>query len=84
VSLGPNALLPCGTDSARRRHAAHGELCATCHPDDPYALTAQARRDRAAAGLSQRALAARAGVSFQAVGAMETAGRLRLIPRGAA
>lgn len=29
---GPNSLLPCGTPSARRRHAAHGELCLRCEP----------------------------------------------------
>lgn len=27
---GPNELLPCGTESARQRHAAHGETCAVC------------------------------------------------------
>jgi hypothetical protein len=34
---GPNELLPCGTDSARRRHAAHGQLCLTCEPDAEWA-----------------------------------------------
>jgi hypothetical protein len=28
--LAPNAVLPCGTTSARRRHAAHGQTCAAC------------------------------------------------------
>lgn len=31
--LGPNALLPCGTESARRRHLAHGQTCAECGVD---------------------------------------------------
>ncbi|MFG1846724.1 hypothetical protein [Micromonospora carbonacea] len=30
MSLHPNAVLPCGTDSARRRHAAHGQTCPVC------------------------------------------------------
>ncbi|MFF0821197.1 hypothetical protein ACFYUR_12500 [Micromonospora haikouensis] len=30
MSLHPNAILPCGTDSARRRHAAHGQTCPVC------------------------------------------------------
>lgn len=30
VTPGANDLLPCGTDSARRRHAAHGLTCRTC------------------------------------------------------
>jgi hypothetical protein len=33
MSPGPNDLLPCATDGARRRHAAHGETCLTCEPD---------------------------------------------------
>lgn len=33
VSLHPNALLPCGTDSARRRHLAKAELCVICEPE---------------------------------------------------
>lgn len=37
--LSPNALLPCGTDSARRRHAAHGQPCAVC---DTTTVTADA------------------------------------------
>ncbi|MFD6565347.1 hypothetical protein [Micromonospora profundi] len=28
--LAPNAVLPCGTESARRRHAAHGQNCRAC------------------------------------------------------
>jgi hypothetical protein len=40
--LSPNALLPCATESARRRHAAHGRICPVCdttaHPgSDPLA-----------------------------------------------
>jgi hypothetical protein len=31
--LPPNALLPCPSDSARKRHAAHGELCPVCDAD---------------------------------------------------
>ena len=27
---GPNDLMPCGTDPARRRHLARGEVCDTC------------------------------------------------------
>lgn len=27
--------LPCGTDSCRTHHLAHGETCAVCFPDDP-------------------------------------------------
>jgi hypothetical protein len=30
VSLGPNALEPCGTPTAKKRHAALAEFCATC------------------------------------------------------
>lgn len=30
---GPNDVLPCGTDSARRRHLAHAFICPTCEPD---------------------------------------------------
>lgn len=33
VKLGPNELVPCPSDSARKRHAAHGELCPVCEPD---------------------------------------------------
>ena len=33
VTLGPNAVLPCGTESRRRTHRAHGELCAVCDPE---------------------------------------------------
>ncbi len=33
----PNAVLPCGTDSARRRHLAHGEDCTPCGTDDGLA-----------------------------------------------
>lgn len=33
MSLGPNDLAPCGTRSARKRHAAHGQLCLACEPD---------------------------------------------------
>ncbi|MDQ0371568.1 hypothetical protein [Catenuloplanes indicus] len=32
VRPGPNAILPCGTDSARRRHLARGKRCKTCWP----------------------------------------------------
>lgn len=28
----PNALLPCGTPSARRRHLAKGAICSVCFP----------------------------------------------------
>lgn len=31
---GPNDLLPCGTDSARRRHLARNERCRRCGLDD--------------------------------------------------
>lgn len=31
--LAIDVLLPCGTDSARRRHIAHGARCRTCWPD---------------------------------------------------
>jgi DNA-binding XRE family transcriptional regulator len=31
---GPNDVLPCGTDSARRRHLAKAELCPVCEPAD--------------------------------------------------
>lgn len=34
----PNALLPCGTESARRRHAAHGQQCRTCDRGTPPTL----------------------------------------------
>ncbi|MEV1315330.1 hypothetical protein AB0J14_04515 [Micromonospora arborensis] len=30
VTPGPNDLLPCPSESARRRHAAHGRTCRTC------------------------------------------------------
>lgn len=33
VRPGPNALLPCGSDSARRRHLSRAELCVVCEPD---------------------------------------------------
>lgn len=33
VKLGPNDLLPCPSPSARKRHAAHGELCPVCEPE---------------------------------------------------
>ncbi|MDG4796186.1 hypothetical protein [Micromonospora sp. WMMD1082] len=29
-AAGPNSVLPCGTDSARRRHLAHGQECGVC------------------------------------------------------
>lgn len=32
---GPNEVLPCGTESARRRHAAHGQTCRTCDRHAP-------------------------------------------------
>lgn len=32
--LGPNATLGCGTESARRRHLAHGSLCSRCFPNE--------------------------------------------------
>jgi hypothetical protein len=42
VSLHPNALLPCPSSSARRRHAAHGRVCPVCDStpsvDDPACL----------------------------------------------
>jgi hypothetical protein len=28
---GPNSLLPCGSESARRRHLARNETCPRCH-----------------------------------------------------
>ncbi|MDG4791975.1 hypothetical protein O7626_39875 [Micromonospora sp. WMMD1102] len=28
-----DSLLPCGSESARRRHLAHGRACAVCWPD---------------------------------------------------
>lgn len=28
-----NAVLPCGTESARRRHLAHGRICPACEPE---------------------------------------------------
>lgn len=31
---GPNDVLPCGTDSARRRHLAHGRDCTVCGVPD--------------------------------------------------
>ncbi|MGC4886739.1 hypothetical protein [Micromonospora sp. DT227] len=31
---GPNDLLPCGTDSARRRHLARNEQCTLCGVED--------------------------------------------------
>ncbi|MDG4784391.1 hypothetical protein O7626_00325 [Micromonospora sp. WMMD1102] len=31
---GPNDLEPCGTESARRRHLAHGRDCAVCGVGD--------------------------------------------------
>jgi hypothetical protein len=43
AALAPNALQPCGTDAARKRHRAHGQCCETCWPGDglpavvPYA-----------------------------------------------
>ncbi len=40
---GPNDLLPCGTDSARRRHLARNERCARCGVEDGRAPTAEAR-----------------------------------------
>ncbi|MFI2663227.1 hypothetical protein [Micromonospora carbonacea] len=30
MSLHPNAVLPCPSESARRRHAAHGQTCPVC------------------------------------------------------
>ncbi len=32
TTLSPNAMLPCGTDTRRRDHLAHGELCPVCDP----------------------------------------------------
>ncbi len=33
LSLPVNAVLPCGSASAIRRHAAKGEVCCRCEPD---------------------------------------------------
>ncbi len=32
--LGPNDRQPCGTHAARITHAAHGETCDVCWPDE--------------------------------------------------
>lgn len=37
VSTTPNEVLPCGTPSARRRHAALGQECRVCEPTTPAA-----------------------------------------------
>lgn len=31
-----NATLPCGTDTARRVHLAHGQVCPVCEPDEQW------------------------------------------------
>ncbi len=33
MSFGPNAVVPCPSESSMRHHAAHGELCFICWPD---------------------------------------------------
>jgi hypothetical protein len=33
---GPNDVLPCGTESALRRHQAHGRICPVCQPEEPW------------------------------------------------
>lgn len=33
MSLAPNALLPCPSESHRRTALAHGRICPTCEPD---------------------------------------------------
>lgn len=48
----PNEVLPCGTDSARRRHAAHGQECRVCEstaPADRSAYQPTTSRKEAAA-----------------------------------
>ncbi len=33
MTLSPNALMPCPSESAKRRHWAHGRICPECEPD---------------------------------------------------
>ena len=44
----PNAIMPCGTDSARRRHLARGDVYGECNPDDAPIV---AERERRTAGV---------------------------------
>ena len=46
MSLGPNDLLPCGTDARRRDHAAHGRICLVCEPDAEWSAVCPICRGR--------------------------------------
>ncbi len=48
AAFGANAVVPCPSDSARRRHAALGQECRACEPTVAINLSATGRQEVAA------------------------------------
>lgn len=46
MSYGPNDLVPCPSESARRRHLARGEICVACEPDAERTTVCPGCRER--------------------------------------
>lgn len=68
---GPNDVLPCGTESARRRHLAHGEICTngceTFRPDRLQKYVERLERENTELHLQLAAVQDRTAAAKQAL-----------------
>lgn len=73
MSLGPNALVPCPSDSCRRRNLSHGRICPVCEPTEEWPARCPICRDTVAA-VGQAVLPHQVGGRGYGFGAMECPG----------